>query len=169
MPLIPYQVLVIDSPLPPDEAAARLARHVEPRRWFRFRLGALLGGGPRTRAFEGEVQGSHFSIRRILGYDNSFLPEIEGWIELAAQGSRIRVTLRLHWLVAAFMVVWLGAALLFSLTAGAGSLAVGDPLGLAVPALMFVFGWALMAGAFSWEAAHARRRLAELFEATSVT
>lgn len=169
MPLFPHQTLIIDSPLRPDEAGVRLAAHVEPRRWIRFHFGAMFGGGPRTRTFEGEVQGSRFTIRRIIRYQNSWRPEIEGWIEPAAQGSRIRVTLRLHRLVAVFMIVWLGAVGLITGTAALAPQASGDALGVIVPGLMFAFGCALTAGAFTWEAATARRLLADLFEATSIT
>jgi hypothetical protein len=45
---------------------------------------------------------------------NSFLPIIEGQVEISAPGSRLTATLRVHRFVAAFTVLWLGFLTLFT-------------------------------------------------------
>ena len=154
MALLPFDRLVIDSPLSPEEAVARLAANVEPARWLRF------GGG--AREFEGEVTGAGFRIARVIRYRNSFRPVIRGAVEPAPGGSRLVATLRLHPAVVVFMLVWLGVALLVTV-AMLALLVRGDAgpealLGL----LMLVFGWALATFPFGYEARVAREKLTRL-------
>lgn len=156
MPLLPFQRLEIHSPLPAEEAAERLAAQVEPLRWFRFKHG--------TCAFEGSVDGSEFRIRRVIGYRNSFLPQIRGTISPTATGSRIDCRLSLHPFVIAFMVIWFGAviaiggAFVFTPTEPGRS-----PWFRLIPVAMLVFGWILATGPFAFEANRARHLLTELF------
>jgi hypothetical protein len=152
VPLLPFAGFTIDSPLPPARAAAELASNVEPRRLIRFRRGAA--------AFEGEVTESGVDIRRLPGYQNSFLPEIRGSFERTPHGSRLRGTMRMHPLVIVFMCVWMTFTLIAALAMAAASLSAekADPAAL-IPLAMLFFGWALPTAAFTIEAAIARGAL----------
>lgn len=155
MPLLPFDSFSIDTPLSASEAAARLANVVEPRRLLR------LGGG--EKPFEGVVSGDSFAIRRVIGYRNSFLPEIRGRIEATASGSRVRGTMRLHPLVLVFMALWVGFAAMLTIMALSGLQDPGEdgpPIGGALALLLF--GWALVTLPFTIEARIARGRLAAL-------
>jgi hypothetical protein len=72
----------------------------------------------------------------------------------------------LHPAVFVFMTTWLGftglaaVALFVAALRGAGS--AYQPLG---PAVMFLFGWGMTLGAFSFEARRAERVLAEIINA----
>lgn len=156
MPLLPYDTLLIESPLPLHEARARLQGATGPVRWLRF-------GAP-PHAFEGEVAGDAVRIHRAIRYQNAFLPRIEGRLEPGAQGSRLRAAMKLHPFVAVFMAVW------FSIALAAGlpmviALFFGAPAVTAlIPLAMLLFGGALVSGAFTFEARIARERLAALLD-----
>ena len=153
MPIVPFERIVIDTPLPVGEAAARLAAQVEPKRLLRFRRSGLL--------FEGRMEGTTFHIQRLIGYRNSFLPRIAGSLEATPWGSRLSATLSLHPVVMVFMIVWLGAVLAIGFPA---MLMGGDQIGGTrwMPLLMLAFGVAMVSGGFSFEAVRARRALCEL-------
>jgi hypothetical protein len=95
----PFRRLSLESSLPVANVLKRMEEAVEPRRRWRFsRL---------HRDFEGVVSRTRFTIVRIIQYRNSFLPVITGTIKPRPQGgTRIEVTMRLHWLVTAFMIIW---------------------------------------------------------------
>jgi hypothetical protein len=159
MPLLPYDTLVIDSPLPPGEALARLRAATGPRRWFR-------GFGAATHPFQGEVVGDEVRIERVIGYGNSFLPRIHGRVEPRAHGSRLNATMALHPLVAVFMLVWMAFALATGLPLAALQLARGlDEPAMLTPMGMALAGWLLASGCFTFEARIARERLTALLDA----
>ena len=155
MPLLPYLRYELESGKTPAEVEEAMRAVVEPKRLFRF------GGG--AQPFEGVVGDGAFDVRRIIGYRNSFLPQIRGTISAAAEGSRISITMSLHPLVLGFMIVWLGGV-------GAGCFAMlmhviqkgGTLLQVVAPAGMLAFGWLLSAGGFTFEA----RKAAALLERT---
>ncbi|HEX2076128.1 MAG TPA: hypothetical protein VHG08_00415 [Longimicrobium sp.] len=161
MPLLPFDTLLIDSPLSVDQACQRLQQATGPRKWFRW-------SGMPAHPFEGTVTANEVRIQRGIRYQNSFLPQIHGRIEPRAQGSRLVGTMSLHPAVAVFMMVWFGAALLIGLPAillalGTGDLSEGVWIALAMP----LFAWALCTGAFTVEARLARQQLEALLEGAS--
>jgi hypothetical protein len=153
--LLPYRRFAIETALPPAEVQARLRAAVEPRKSLRWPSGD-------HKAFEGEVRASGFELERIIDYRNSFLPRVRGTITPSTRGTRLAGTMRLHDVVAAFMIVWLtavgGACLVFVPRAGSLEPAALIPLG------MLVVGLVLPVAAFIPEARKARRLLAELVE-----
>ena len=66
----------------------------------------------------------------------------------------------LHPLVLAFMIIWFGGVLLFCVGITGSMLASGNwnPVAL-VPLGMFIFGWALTSGGFTFEARRASKLL----------
>lgn len=161
MYLLPYKRLELRSPLTPVEVARALSESVEPRRWFRF--------GSGTRPFEGTVSGSEFRIQRIIGYRNSFLPWIHGSIASEASGSRISIAMVLHPVVLVLTVIWFGGifamGIEFAVAFIAGRKGIADGL---IPVGMFLFGWLLAVGSFSYEARKATRLIISLVRRTDV-
>ena len=131
---------------------------VEPERLFRF--------GAATRPFEGQVGDRVFDVRRVIGYRNSFRPRIRGHINAVAEGSRIAVSMSLHPLVFVFVMIWLigvaSACVVFLIAHVRRS---GSSLAVFVPAIMVIFGWALVAGGFTYEARKAELLLASVMTA----
>ncbi len=157
MRLLPYERLELRSPLGPDEAAARLTAAVAARRWS-FKAP--------PEPFTGWVRGRQFEVMRTIRYRNSFLPVVTGEIAPDAAGARIRVVMRLHLAVAAFMIVWFGFVLTFAVAAVVSMLRHSpDAPGytfLAVPAAMAAFGYGLVSLGFWPEVRKARTLLAEI-------
>jgi len=86
---LPYQTIVLETALAPQEVLERLKAAVEPVQ--------LLSRGPRERPFEGTVEGTSFHLNRIITYRNSFRPQLNGRIEpMASGGARVVVVFQLH-------------------------------------------------------------------------
>lgn len=158
LPPLPYQKIVFESPLNPEEARQRLAAEVAPLRsgwqWVE----------KRTETFEGTVSAEDFQIHRIIRYRNSFLPVIHGRILPGIPGARIEVTLKLHTFVLIFSLIWLGfvgplagGAFLQFLTSGGI-----EPEGI-IPALMLIFFVLMVVIGFGIEAYKARKLLSHIF------
>jgi len=98
--LIPYIHLTLKTYLPAHEAEQRLAAHVEPRK-LRWRL------SHNHKFFTGTVENGRFNINRIIHYRNSFLPIIVGQIHDDLDTTRIEITMRLSYLVIAFMALFI--------------------------------------------------------------
>lgn len=160
MPLIPFDRFDVESPLPAEELSSRLAGSVEPKRWLR--------SGRGERPFEGTVEDEgRFRIQRVIGYRNSFLPTLAGTVERTPGGSRIRGTMTMSPLVGIFIVIWLLGVLFFAspfLIAPREAAASPDPLWVA-PVGMFLFGWLLVSGAFTFESRQAHRLLRQIASA----
>ena len=161
MPLLPFDRFSIETSLTSDEVRNALASAAEPRKWFRF--------GPGRCSFEGEVGIDSFRLRRIIGYRNSFLPDIRGRIMATNGGSTVEGTMSLHPIVLGFMIVWFGGVLLIGGAMSVAMLARGvwQPMVL-VPLGMLAFGWILTSGAFTFEARKARALLVEMLAPSTI-
>jgi hypothetical protein len=158
MPWLPYERVVLRTKVPADELMRRLAMEVEPRKSFRSPF-----AGHRT--YQGELTGTTFNVARIIGYRNSFLPMLKGRVRPDGTGAVLEATLSLHPVVLGFMVFFLGSALAIGLTLLMSLVLQGKNPALALfPTGMFLFGYLLMQGAFSFESTQARRFLEALAE-----
>jgi hypothetical protein len=157
MPLLPDNPLVIDSSFSADEAIERLRAATGAPRWVRFRVPAT--------AFEGEITGREFRIRRAIHYQNGWLPRIRGHVQPRAEGCRLTVTMSLHPAVSVFVLLWLGAAAAFTIPALLLLLVHGAPAPLMVPGMMLLFGGGISFGAYAFEANLARNQLTALLDA----
>jgi hypothetical protein len=154
---MPFYRFHTDTPLPAYVAAERIrALTRDPPRFLESLRTALGSRDSDSRPFLGRVQGHAFRLRRDIRYRNSFLPLVWGDVQPGLSSTRVRVTMFLHPLVAAFMLFWLtGVGLAAWTEAGKGQ----SPWSL-VPAGMFVFGVALTLGLHTrghQGAAHPRR------------
>lgn len=109
-----------------------------------------------TGPLKGHITGDVVEASRRISYRNAFLPALQLRVEVKSYGASLHVRMQLPWFVAAFVLLWMGLALIGGLTSGVVMLASGQLAGL----LSFVFpafGIALVGGAFAFEArkAHA--------------
>ena len=139
MRLLPFTKFHVEVNSDVETIKARLKPHVE-KFWTNGKVwnkGAI---------FEGKLTEEGFVIRRNIRYRNSFLPILVGTFERKGAKTRIRITARMFILTNLFMVMWLGFTFFSSIDAAFS----GEIMGV-IPLLMFVFGWALMAGGFWFE------------------
>jgi len=105
------------------------------------------------------MEGSHFKVRRVLGMwvRNSFLPVVIGDIAQGEFGTEVRIRMRLHAGVAAFMVFWFGFLVLFGgrLVYSAATKGSARPEGTGL-AVMALFAYGLMSISFWTEVKKAR-------------
>lgn len=150
--LLPYHRFEITSPLKREDALAAITAHVEAAQWFRFRWPSQNN----DERFEGEVTAEGFSIRRVMGYRNSFAPTVRGQIESIGAMSRIVVTMRPFAFVIAFCAVWSLLVLSALFTPGAGPW-----FSLLLLAALYL----MLMGGFWYEANKQERVLRAIFKA----
>ena len=160
--LIPRREFSLVSGLGAAVALERLGGSVGPRKFFRMPW-------DRAHVFEGRVTGRDFEINRILGYRNSFVPQLRGSIEPLAVGVGVKVrgTMTVDLSVKIFMALWLlpvGLACLCTLPFAVATRPF-EPA-LLVPWVMFLFGVALMTGSFLLEANRSLAALCELLDSS---
>jgi len=114
MKLLPLRHFEWHSPLSPDEITERMEQCVRPD---------AKGAAP---AYSGMVFSGAFTINRVIGYRNSFLPVIKGTFQSEGLGSRVQITMKMVPLVQVFMGVWMGIVFLACLVTFAGMIAPGD-------------------------------------------
>lgn len=161
MTYLPYENITYKTRLTEDELFKRLEDATEPAK-IRF---GLFGKGT-TKTYEGEINRPSFAIRRIIQYQNSFLPRIKGTIENDFGGTRIHVKMRLHPFVVAFLFIWCSGAVLGCVLILTQDL--DHSLFSLIPFVMLVFCYALTLGAFKFESVPTKKALQKLFEAEMV-
>jgi hypothetical protein len=163
---MPFYRVELHTRLPAAEAIRRVASCTQrkPRLMEPFWIAFGTVDDKKARYFAGEAIGDEFSVRRVIRYQNSFLPQIHGKVAPELAGSSIRLTMHVHPLTGLFMAVWLGMTGVMSvqmLVAEAGVSAL-------IPAGMFFFGIALTTLAFYPEAIKARNKLMAVLDARTV-
>lgn len=158
MNLYPKDTFEVDTTMPATEIVSALDAEVEPPKWFRWQSSS-------GKKFRGKFSIDGFKIMRIINYRNSFLPVIKGTVNPTMSGSRISVTMRLHWLVAIFMLFWFGGVstgLVTFLVAEVSGKTEPLPM-LLVPLGMLLFGIVLTYGCFWWEAKKTKPMIIKMF------
>jgi hypothetical protein len=154
MTFLPFETIIIETPLTKEQTIANLTSNIEREKTFR------LWNKSNSKAFEGQLTGNGFEIKRIIGYGNSFLPIVKGRIETIGTGTRLTVNLRLHIAVMIFMTVWFGLVGLSFIASLSSSKDSGDtflfPLG------MLIFGYALTMGGYLFEAKRTKEILTDI-------
>src|ERR1700693_2966435 len=85
----PFRKFEFSTPMSTERAARVLQEIVEPPRKWGWPTSAKRG------YFEGRVAGSRFKINRIITYQNSFVPIIEGKFRRDGQGTIVNLNMRL--------------------------------------------------------------------------
>jgi hypothetical protein len=143
MTFLPFETIVIETPLTKEETISNLTKSIEPEKTFRF------FNKSDTKDFEGQLRGNEFEIKRIISYRNSFLPIIKGRLQTIGTGTRVTVNMRLHVAVMVFMAVWFGFVGLFFVASLLGSEDNSDTI--LFPLGMLFFGYALTMGGYLFE------------------
>jgi hypothetical protein len=152
---LPYHQFEINSPLPLASALDAIRARTEPVKWFRWRWPSSAN----DERFEGEVTSNGFTVRRIIGYRNSFLPEVSGAITAAGRGSHIVITMKPHALVIAFAAIWCAGAI-----AAAIAMLSYDPGFVWLPLAMLAFLYLMVMGGFWFEANKQEPVLRRIFQ-----
>ena len=167
MKFLPYEHFKIKTTLSSQEVFKRLDNVIEPKRHFR-----LFGSG--TKPYQGEMEGSHFEISRIIGYKNSFLPMIKGDVQAEIIGCSIHISMQPRAFIIGFMIFWLGGvgffffAALGSFISSLAQTSTADPALMLFPGGMFAFGYALLLGGFKFESIKSKKFFQDLFEVEEV-
>lgn len=159
MKLLPRDRFSIQTLQPLPVVIEKLEPHIEaPRiRWGFSRKHAL---------YTGTISSSGFTIRRIIHYRNSFLPRIQGQFEPSAQGTIVHITMGLHPLVIAFLLVWGSLWYTTAIPITLSGFMTGDVLlemsvlALGAPLAAILIFWL----AFWAEAKRSRRELTEIIQ-----
>ncbi len=155
MKLLPYESFTVVTHDSIPVVTQRLSAQVARSRWFA------------KQPYSGRVWRDGFKVMPVIGYRNSFLPVIRGYLDAAPDGTIIHVTMRLHYGVAAFMYLWccvVGVAfveILESILAGSTPWAV-----LLAPLFMLTFAVGLTLGGFWFEAPARREEITRLLIGT---
>jgi hypothetical protein len=150
----PFRKFEIPTPMSPAHAARVLQEIVEPpRKW----------GWPSSTKrgyFEGRVAGSRFKIHRIIRYQGSFLPIIEGNFRRDGLGTIVTLNMRLVWPVVPF---WIGIIVFLAWSSVAVDSRVAGPLEARMAVIaMTLFTYLVATVPFAIEVRLAMKRLLKL-------
>ena len=150
----PFRKFEIPTAMSPAHAARVLKEIVEPpRKW----------GWPSSTKrgyFEGRVAGSRFKIHRIIRYQGSFLPIIEGNFRRDGLGTIVRLNMRLVWPVVPF---WIGIIVFLAWSSVAVDSRVAGPLEARMAVIaMTLFTYLVATVPFAIEVRLAMKRLLKL-------
>ncbi len=154
MNLVPFKRLTLHINLPPDKAAVRLARAIDPD------AGGRISAAHPPARYQGYTDGRHFQIRRVLNYQNFFLPTVNGAIfadeSAGANGALIHVTIAPR-----FTTLLMVAAYAFIT---AQIFIQGFQEAALIPAVgISLFGYVLLVAGFRTEAIKAEAFLEDVF------
>jgi hypothetical protein len=152
----PFRKYEFTTAMSPAHAARILQENVEPPRKWGWPTSSKRG------YFEGKVAGSRFKFHRVAGYQNSFLPIIEGTFQRDAVGTLVTVNMRLVWLVVPF---WIGIVLFLAWSSVSVDSVVAGPFGVRVVVIaMTLFIYLVATVPFAIESRIAMKRLLELLQ-----
>ena len=159
MTFLPIEDLHYDSPLTPVQIQERITASIEPKQMLRFRK------KKDSKPYEGHISGDNFEINRIIGYRNSFLPQIKGNIQAAASGAVVEVKMRLSIFVYIFLAFWCGSLGIFFMTFLVSNILKEqfDPV-IFIPLGMILFAYLMVTGGFKYEAKIAKKDLRKILE-----
>jgi hypothetical protein len=150
----PFRKFEFSTPMSIAHASRVLQEIVEPPRKWGWRTSAKRG------YFEGRVAGGRFKILRIVRYQNSFLPVIEGNFRGDGPGTQVSLKMRLVWPVVPF---WLSVILFLAWGSVAVDSSLAGPFGARMLLLgMSLFIYLLATRPFAIEVRIAMKRLLEI-------
>jgi len=155
----PFRKFEFSTPMSPAHAARVLQEIVEPPRKWGWRTSAKRG------YFEGRVAGSRFKIHRVTGYQNSFLPIIEGNFRRDGLKTIVTLKMRLVWPVVPF---WIGIIIFLAWSSVSVDSVVAGPFGVRMAVIaMTLFIYLVATVPFAIEVRVAMKRLLELLRSGS--
>jgi hypothetical protein len=151
---LPFRKFEFSTPMSVAHATRVLQEIVEPPRKWGWRTSAKRG------FFEGKVAGSRFKINRIAGYQNSFLPIIEGNFRRDGLKTIVTLNMRLVWPVIPF---WIGIIAFLAWSSVNVDSVVAGSFGVRVAVIaMTAFIYFVATVPFAIEARIATQRLLQL-------
>lgn len=159
MKYLPFKNIIYKTKLSSEEVLNRLDKSVTKH----FRRSDTVAH--EHKLFEGIIDGKSFKIQRIIGYRNSFLPQIIGHIENDRFETRISIRMKPHISILVFMTFYfvfiaIGLVALISYSINSGEI---KPF-IFLPVGMFLFGYGLIVGGFKYESKKSKKQLLKLFE-----
>lgn len=162
MKFLPTENITYKTSLKENEIIRRLSENLEPEKALRF--GILSSAS--TKPYEGHISGNTFEIKRIIRYQNTFLPRINGIIESDFDGITIKVKMRLHVFVLVFLSIWCGGVAIGCIAFLSMAFFNSDfSPAILIPFGMLIFAYALTMGAFKYESIKSKKDLQTMFEA----
>ena len=150
----PFRKFEFSTPMSPAHAARILQENVEPPRKWGWPVSSKRG------YFEGKVAGSRFKIHRVAGYQNSFLPIIEGSFRRDGLATTVAVNMRLVWPV---VPVWIAVIIFLAWSSVSVDSIVAGPFAVRmVVVAMTLFIYLVATVPFAIESRIAMKRLLEL-------
>ncbi len=165
MRFLPYEKLLLKTPLTESQVEMRLKNFIEPKK---FRPGSILLYGSNSKPYEGAMKGTKFRIWRIIYMNNIFLPEIKGEFEYLPNETLIHVKMKLQdgVLVSSCALILMGLSS-FSIL-GVEQLMAHGKISIKIFSILgvtlFVY-FVIILGSFKAETIRSKRDLAELFDA----
>ena len=155
----PFRKFEFSTQMSIAHASRVLQEIVEPPRKWGWRTTAKRG------FFEGKVAGNRFKIHRVTGYQNSFLPIIEGNFRRDGLGTMVAVNMRLVWPV---IPIWIGIIVFLAWSSVSVDSPVAGPFGVRMVMIAMTLVIYLVATVpFAIESRIAMKRLLELLRAGS--
>ena len=96
--------LIYKTQLSENQVIERLLDCVAPKK--DFSLFDRYNNTSNGKLYEGKISGQTFEVSRIINYRNSFLPVIMGNIQQENNATLIKINMRLHKFVSAFLLIW---------------------------------------------------------------
>src|SRR5579863_6349680 len=153
---LPFRKYEFTTAMSPAHAARILQENVEPPRKWGWPVSSKRG------YFEGKVASSRFKFHRVAGYQNSFLPIIEGSFRREGMGTLVTVNMRLVWLV---VPIWIGIVAFLAWSSVSVDSVVAGPFGVRVVVFaMTLFIYLVATVPFAIESRVAMKRLLELLQ-----
>jgi hypothetical protein len=150
----PFRKYEFTTPMSPAHAARILQENVEPPRKWGWPSSSKRG------YFEGKVAGSRFKIHRVAGYQNSFLPIIEGSFRRDGLKTIVTLNMRPVWPVVPF---WIGMIVFLAWSSVSVDSVVAGPFGVRMVVIaMTLFIYLVATVPFAIEVRIAMKRLLEL-------
>ena len=153
---LPFRKYEFTTPMSPAHATRILQENVEPPRKWGWPTSSKRG------YFEGKVAGNRFKFHRVAGYQNSFLPIIEGSFRRDAVGTVVTVNMRLVWLV---VPIWIGIVIFLAWSSVSVDSVVAGPFGVRMVVIaMTLFIYLVATVPFAIESRIAMKRLLKLLQ-----
>jgi hypothetical protein len=153
---LPFRKYEFTTPMSPAHAARILQENVEPPRKWGWPVSSKRG------YFEGKVAGSRFKIHRVAGYQNSFLPIIEGSFRRDGMKTIVTLNMRPVWPVVPF---WIGIIVFLAWSSVSVDSVVAGPFAVRMVVIaMTLFIYLVATVPFAIESRIAMKRLLELLQ-----
>jgi len=160
MKLLPYEKITVKTNLDKTAAIKSLAMVTQKKKIEIISFSKFKPN--KDKIFYGRMINDSFSIERIIGYRNSFLPQINGRFQQVQNGTEIELSFKMHAVVTAFMVFWFG--ILTVTFIGMISIATREELlPIGIVSGMLIFGGIIVVFAFNHELKKAMEALGKVW------